>query len=191
MRQDDDRSGAQSYPRDRFDDLPRTGRIGVHRVSAQPRFAWRYLLGGLVAAALLTTAGIVGVNFMNSAGKLPEFGGQSETPASTKTAPQLDPEAKVVLLDGTSDTGDIALRLDPIITDEKWGVVAYAGPAATSTIEISAVFYEKPEDEAAALGLAKKLGGLSAYLTSDYSAYEAKLVVLIGSDYAGPGKNAD
>ena len=180
---------SQDYPHDRFDELPRTGRIGAHRVHAQLRFTWQYVIAGLIGVALLTTAGIVGVNLANSAGKLPEFGDQPKaTAASPKTKPQLDPAASIVLLDGTADSGDLALRLDSIVGAEKWGVIAYSGPAATADVEISAVFYESDADEAAALGLAEKLGGLSAYKTSDYSAYGARLVVLLGSDYAGPGR---
>lgn len=189
MTRDKNAARSQDYPHDRFDEAPRAGRIGAHRVHAQPHFAWRYVVGGAVGAILLTAAGIIGVNLANSAGKLPEFGDQPQaTQASPKTAPQLDPEATIVLLDGTSDDGDLALRLDPIITEEGWGVIEYSGPAATSTVEISAVFYEDAADEAAALGLAAKLGGLSAYQTSEYDAYGARLVVLLGSDYAGPGK---
>lgn len=189
MTRDQNAARSQDYPHDRFDEQPRTGRVGAHRVNAQPRFAWRYVVGGIVAAALLTTAGVVGVNLANSAGKLPELGEPAQTPASPKTVPQLDPEASVVLLDGTSADGDLALRLDAIISEQSWGVIAYSGPAASDDVEISAVFYENQADEAAALGLAGKLGGLSAYLTSDYSAYGARLVVLLGSDYAGPGKD--
>ena len=82
----------------------------------------------------------------------------------------------------------MAQSLATVITDEKWGSIILAVPAATTDVTISAVFYTDAENEAAALGLAEKLGGVSTYLNADYAEGEADLVVLIGADYAGPGK---
>lgn len=185
-------SQAKGYPRDRFDDLPNSGRTGAHRVTALPRYAWLYVMGALVGAALLTTVGVLGVNLANSSGSLPLLPSQEPVePEAPKVTPLLDPAATVVILDGTSPTGEMALRLDPVITQEQWGIITAAGPAASTDVEISAVFYADPADEAAAMGLAQKLGGLSAYQSSEYAESGARLVVLLGSDYAGPGATAD
>lgn len=181
-------SRPQDYPHDRFDDVRKSGRTGAHRYTPHQRYVWQFVVGGIIGAALLTGIGVVSVNFANNAGTLPILptDGTSE-PTTEKTTPALDPEASIVILDGTSSTGDIALRLDPIITQEQWGKVMSAGPAASTDVEISAVFYADPADEAAALGLAQKLGGLSAYQSEDYADSGARLIVLLGSDYAGPG----
>lgn len=182
------RAAATEYPLDRFDAVEPGGPVGAHRVTAQQRVTWRFVLGGLIGAALLTTIGIVGVTIAGSAGKLPisppSGGGQSQA----KVQPVLDPEATVAVLDGTAAEGAAAQAVASEIADEKWGVIALAGPAAAADAEISAVFYSHGDDEAAALGLAQKLGGVSTYLTTEYADSEARLIVLIGQDYAGPGK---
>lgn len=185
------RRSSNSYPEDRFDHVPHTGRVGAHRVNARPRFVWQYVVATALGTALLTTVGIIAVTSLNSQGKLPTGSPTSTSaPAPSAVKAELDPEATIVLLDGTNANGDVAVRLDPIIAENSWGSVVSASPAASSDVEISAVFYSDPADEPAALGLAEKLGGLSAYQTSDYDAYGARLVVLIGLDYAGPGADA-
>lgn len=184
------RRSGNSYPADRFDDVKHTGRVGAHRVHARPRFVWRYVVAAALATALLTTVGIFAVTGLNSQGKLPTDGPTTSGPRPTQVVAELDPDATVVLLDGSTPGGDIAFRLDPIITENGWGQIMSAGPAASSDIEISAVFYSDPEKEQAARGLAEKLGGLSAYPTTEYAEYGAELTVLIGHDYAGPGKDA-
>lgn len=182
---------ANAYPKDRFDHVPRSGRTGAHRVSAQPRFVWQYVIATVLGTAILTTVGIIGVTILNSEGKLPAQPSQSQSPSTkpTEEAATVDPEATVVVLDGTSAAGDVAARVDEAITSNKWGTIISSGPANETDVEISAVFYSNPDDAAAARGLAEKLGGLSAYTTADYDTYGARLVVLIGQDYAGPGKN--
>ena len=75
------------------------------------------------------------------------------------------------------------------ITQNGWGQILFSAPAASSDVKISAVFYSTPEDEAAALGLAKELGGVSTFQSSDYDEYGARLIVLLGVDYAGPGSD--
>lgn len=181
-------SGPSEYPSDRFDEVPSSGRVGAHRVTAQPRVTWHFVLGGLIGAALLTTIGIVGVTVAGSTGQLPLLPATESSPVAAKVKPSLDPEATVAVLDGTPAAGAAAQSVASTIGAESWGVIALAGPAEASDVEISAVFYSDASNEAAALGLAEKLGGVSSYLTADYADSEAQLVVLIGADYAGPGK---
>ncbi|WP_170219684.1 LytR C-terminal domain-containing protein [Leucobacter komagatae] len=185
------RAAASEYPADRFDDATSNGRVGAHRVTAQPRITWHFVLGGLIGAALLTTIGIVGVTIAGSAGTLPLPSTRGASTAEAKVKPQLDPAATVAVLDGTPAEGTMAQNLATVITDEKWGSIILAVPAATTDVTISAVFYTDAENEAAALGLAEKLGGVSTYLNAEYAETaegKADLVVLIGADYAGPGK---
>ena len=172
---------------DRFDRVPRSGRVGAHRVTARPRYVWQYLIGGLLGFALLTTVGIFAVQSIGSAGNLPIVGSpQATTTPQTQVAGELDPTATVAVLNG-SPTKNLAAALDTIIAEEQWGQILFSGSAATSDVQISAVFYMDPADAAAAEGLAAKLGGISTYATQDYASYQARLVVLIGADYAGPG----
>lgn len=176
----------RDYPQDRFDQVERSGRVGAHRITARPRYVWQYVIAALLGFALLTTIGIIGVHSIGAAGKLPT--NRPTAGAGTSQAPQaeLDPAATVAVLNGTP-TPNLAAAVDQIITSEQWGQIRFSGSAAESDVTISAVFYTDPADEAAAAGLAAKLGGLSTYITEDYAAYEVQLVVLIGSDYQGPG----
>lgn len=187
-------ASATDFPHDRFDDVHHSGRVGAHRVTSQPRVGWQFVVGGVVAAAILTTAGFLGVNYLNSVGKLPEMPELTGTPPATgevTAKATVDPEASVVILDGTPESGDLAIRLVPVITENELGIISFAGPAAESDVELSAVFYKDPTFEGAALGLAKELGGLSAYETAAYDDYDADLIVLLGSNYAGPGLTAE
>lgn len=177
----------QSYPEDRFDRVPRHGRVGAHRVTAKPRYIWQFVIAGLLGFALLTTIGVLAVHSIGSSGKLASLGTeQSRTPAPKRTEPKLDPQATVAVLNGSS-TVNLAAALDTIITEEQWGKILFSGSAISQDVEISAVFYSDEADAEAATGLAAKLGGLSTYTTSEYDEYGAQLVVLLGSDYAGPG----
>ena len=161
--------------------------MGAHRVTVRPRYIWQYLIGALLGFALLTTIGILAVQSIGSNGDLPIVGSPeaTTTPDATVDA-KLDPEATVAILNG-SPTQNLAAALDAIVAQEQWGKILFSGSAATSDVKISAVFYMDPADEAAAKGLAAKLGGISTYATQDYAGYEARLVVLLGADYAGPG----
>lgn len=177
----------QDYPEDRFDRVPRSGRVGAHRVTARPRYTWQYIIAGLLGFAVLTTIGVLAVHAIGSAGKLP-IRGQESPAASSQAKPdaEIDPDATVAVLNGTS-TEHLAAALDSIIAQEGWGKILFSGSASASDVQISAVFYSDPADEGAAAGLAAKLGGLSTYTTNEYDRYGAQLVVLIVSDYQGPG----
>lgn len=172
----------QSYPEDRFDHLPKTGRVGAHRVTAKPRYVWQYVIAGALAVALCVTIGIVTIHgFFGSDSK--SASGSSETAAPTVKA-ALDPEATIAIFNANPDTA-LATNLSNTISAEGWGQVTFT--ENVNDIPISAVFYRDPADEAAALGLAEKLGGVSIYLTEDYAEYGSRLIVVLGPDYAGPG----
>lgn len=184
-------SSATRFPEDRFDSYS-SDRVGSHRVTAQPRSTLRYVLSGLVAAALLTTLGILGVTLAYNTGKLPDLPGRpsSGTGQPQQVKPALDPEASIVILDGTPDGGVTADHVSNVIQEQQLGHVIFAGPAASNEIAISAVFYSNPDDEAAARGLAERLGGMSSYQSDNYDEYNARLTVLLGADYAGPAHDA-
>lgn len=180
------RGARQDYPEDRFDRIPRSGRVGAHRITARPRYVWQYLVAALLGFALLTTVGIAIVSGLGNVGKF-----TGDRPATTSNAPStpdavLDPTATVAVLNGT-EIPNLAAALDQLITQQQWGTILFSGSAAASDVQISAVFYSDPADESAAAGLAAELGGISTYQTEEYQQYGARLIVLLGADYAGPG----
>ncbi len=172
---------------DRFEHVKHGGRVGVHRLSAKPRAAWQYLVAALVGIVVLTGAGILVVNLSGSSvtNWAEQQGAQAE-PAAPKVKAAIDPTAQVVVLNGTPKP-DLGAVVDGIITSNGWGQILFSDKAATNDVQISAVFYSDPADEAAALGLAKELGGVGTFQNSDYDEYGARLTVLLGADYAGPG----
>lgn len=180
------RDTRQSHPRDRFDEVPRSGRVGAHRFTARPRYVWQYVVAALLGFALLTTIGILTVHSVGAAGRLPTSSPSEGAATSDAPQPELNPDATVAVLNGTP-TPNLATAVDQLITSEEWGQIRFSGSAAESDVAISAVFYSDEADAAAAAGLAAKLGGISTYITEDYAAYEVQLVVLIGADYQGPG----
>ncbi|WP_244303000.1 LytR C-terminal domain-containing protein [Leucobacter coleopterorum] len=175
------------HPEDRFDRVERSGRVGAHRVAARPRYFWQYLIAALLGFALLTTAGIFALQSIGNVEALPLLGNKGGATGTQKPATaKVDPEATVAILNGTP-TENLAGALEKIIPENNWGKVVYAFSADKSDVKISAVFYRDAADQAAAAGLAAKLGGISTYFTEDYGNYGARLIVLIGEDYAGPG----
>lgn len=173
---------------DRFDAVPRSGRVGAHRVNGRPRYVWQYLIAGLLGFALLTGAGVLFVNSAGNTGKLPLPTSDTGAPAKKEKAPEavLDPDATIAVLNGTP-TSNLAAGVVQVITENEWGDILFAGTAADTGVAISAVFYTEDKDASAAEGLAKKLGGLSTYKNEAYNEYDSRLVVLLGADYAGPG----
>lgn len=177
-----------ALPLDRFDKLPRNGRVGVHRVVGRPRRFWIYLVSALLGVALLTAAGVIviqvtGTDFNSLTEEAPK-----PTKAPPAVTPVLDPTASIVVFNGTPMDNFEAI-VDSVITQNGWGQILFSSPAASSDVQISAVFYSDPADEPAALALAKELGGVSIFQTSDYDEYGARLIVLLGADYAGPGSD--
>ncbi|WP_244304753.1 LytR C-terminal domain-containing protein [Leucobacter viscericola] len=181
------RRAHKGIPEDRFDRVERSGRVGAHRVTVRPRYVWQYLIAALLGFALLTTAGIFAVQSIGNVEALPLLGDKGGTADTQKPATaKLDPKATVAVFNGTP-TENLAGALEKIIPEKSWGNVVYAGSAGKDDVKISAVFYRDAADQAAAAGLAAKLGGISTYETKDYADYGARLIVLIGEDYAGPG----
>lgn len=181
----------KALPLDRFDKLPKSGRVGVHRVVGRPRRFWIYLVSALLGIALLTAAGVIVIHFTGA--DLKSLTDETLKPMnplkpSPGITPELDPTASIVVFNGTPIENFEAV-VDSEITKNGWGQILFSSPAASSDVQISAVFYSDPADEAAALALAKELGGVSTFQTSDYEEYGARLIVLLGADYAGPGSN--
>lgn len=180
------RDAPQEYPEDRFDHPELRGRVGAHRVVAKPRNTWRFVIAGVIGFAILTAIGIFAIERIGANLGLDERVSQGQSSADA-VEPKLDPEASVAVLNGTA-TPYLAEGVGQVIGDDSLGVIVFAGNAAETDVDISGVFYEDEADIPAAEGLARELGGLSVYQSDGYSAYGARLVVLLGSDYAGPGE---
>lgn len=175
-------------PADRFDKATKSGRVGAHRVTPRPRYFWVYFLTGLLGFALLTTLGILWLQSVGSITENPLTQRTQTTEQPPPTQGKLDPEATVIVLDGTPDQ-EIGSALDKTITKEKWGEIVLSAPASSDDITESYVYFAAPNDEASALGLAKKLGGIPVMQNDEFGDFDARLIVLIGSDYDGPGSD--
>lgn len=176
----------QVLPEDRFDDLPKSRRVGAHRITARPRRFWLFLVAAIAGIAVLTGAGIIAVHSIG-AGVSTSIGDALEAPAAEEQVKaEVDPEATIAVLNGTG-TPNLQAGVEQVILANGWGQIAFSDYAASREVQISAVFYSDPEDEQAAAGLAAELGGVSTYVSTDYEQYGVRLVVLLGADYAGPG----
>ncbi|MBK0417719.1 LytR C-terminal domain-containing protein [Leucobacter sp. CSA1] len=181
------RGSHQDYPEDRFDRPTAGGRVGAHRFAARQRYVWQYLVAAAVGFVLLTGLGIIGVQSLGGDRVDHLSDGRPSAPASEEVEAVLDPAATVAVFNGT-EIPNLAAGVDGVITANGWGQIVLSDNAAASDVDISAVFYAAPEDEAAAEGLAAELGGLSTYeAPPEYGEYGARLVVLLGADYQGPG----
>lgn len=182
--------GAGDSSRDRFDAVPARGRVGAHRIVAKPKRFWIYLVSALIGITVLTGAGVawVAVTGANLTNVFEQQRQSDPTPPPPSVQPELDPSAAVVVLNGTVMPGFAAI-VDGLITSNEWGTILFSGEAASNEVQASAVFYAAPEDEAFALGLAERLGGLPIFQSGDYADYGARFAVVLGADYSGPGSD--
>lgn len=170
-------------------DTPQMGkRVGVHRAPRRRGPNWIFVMWAALLTLLLVVAGIVYIVIGVGNVKLPNplqssaTGGQT---VATEVEPVVNPAATVTILNGTADA-ELGASASAYITDQQLGVIGNESTTETPDITISAVFYADPADEAAALGLAAKLGGMQAHLTDSYVGLGTQLVVLIGTDLALP-----
>ena len=80
----------QTFPRDRFDDLPETGRVGAHRAENPRMRGWVVLLWAVLATIVLIAVGIFGT--LLASGRIELFPTPAPTVAPAATvAPVVDP----------------------------------------------------------------------------------------------------
>lgn len=182
------KAAKQGRERDSFDEVKKSRRVGVHRIIGKPRRFWAFFVSALLGIAVLTGAGIFVITYTGT--DITQWGVEEEEPPPPPppVQPQLDPEAEVVVLNGTGMPGFGAI-VDVLITKNGWGKLLFSGDAADNNVKNSAVFYSSVTDEATALGLAEELGGIPVYQTYNYAVYGSRLVVVIGQDYQGPGSD--
>ncbi|WP_345751950.1 LytR C-terminal domain-containing protein [Microbacterium rhizophilus] len=176
-----------SYPRDRFDDVPRqAARVGAHRAE-QPRTPRGVvLLWAALATVVLTIAGIIGFLVLSQrADELP-----SQPQSQPTVTPVVDTTYTVLVLNGTGTAG---------VAEEVAGRLVAAGwaedkvvPSDSSATDFpqTTVYYAAPEEEAAALGVAQAIGGARTEQSDQYSTpgdEEQELAVVVGLDRVSAG----
>lgn len=187
-----DKLSDSHFVQDRFDEVPkrspRDARTGVHREVARPPFWGRWFLWMTVSIIILTVIGIFALaQWGRGANDTNEPAGGQES-SEVKARAELDPEATIGVINGTPTDGLGAAVSDEIVK-EKWGDIEFVGSADSTDVKISAVFFSDPKFEPAAMALAEKLGGVSSYQNDSYASLGMNLVVVVGSDYQGPGKD--
>ncbi|WP_203136013.1 LytR C-terminal domain-containing protein [Microbacterium sp. JZ31] len=171
-----------SYPRDRFDDVPRqASRVGAHRAEQQRTPRGVVLLWALLATVVLTVAGIIGFLVLSQrATDLPE-----QPQATPTVAPVVDTTYTILVLNGTGTTG-VAEQVASELVAAGWTQdMVLPSESSASDFPATTVYYASPEEEAAALGVAEAIGGARTeqsdqYANTDEDAKE--LTVVVGLD---------
>ncbi|MBM3714493.1 MAG: LytR family transcriptional regulator [Actinobacteria bacterium] len=183
-----------TFPRDRFDDLSTdSGRVGAHRAENPGLRGWMVFLWAAVLTVVLIAAGIFGT--LVASGRI-SLGGHDSIAQPTPTptvAGVVDTSFSVVVLNGTGQDGLATQLRDQIVAAGWSGDTVVTGDSDSTDFATTTVYYVRPEDEAAALGLAQAIGGAEIaqndFLqpaddpnTPDDEAQTRQLVVVIGLD---------
>jgi len=177
-----DRPVPNSYPRDRFDDVPRQpARVGAHRAEVPRSSRGAVWLWAALATVVLTVGGIVGFLVLSQrTDVLPE-----STQATPTVAPVVDTSYAVLVLNGTS-TGGLAEAVAGELVAAGWAqdTVIPSDSAATDFPQTT-VYYVTDEEEGAALGVAQAIGGARVAQSDQYKSDDAdakELTVVVGLD---------
>ncbi|HET8926333.1 MAG TPA: LytR C-terminal domain-containing protein [Microbacterium sp.] len=175
----------ETFPRDRFDDVPtQRGRVGAHRAENPRLRGGAIFLWAAAATLVLVAAGVFGT--LVASGRIdlsPPEPTQSATPEPEVT-PVIDTTFEVLVLNATPVEG-LASRLTDDIIAAGWDPAqVLAGEAGSHDFRTTTVYYPNPEDEAAAAGLADAIGGAQIEQNADYlqSPDQRQLTVVIGLD---------
>lgn len=172
---------------DRFEDLPRTKRVGVHRANSRIGSRAAQFLIAALSTMILIMAGIIIIELQPGSVKYSDEAGiGASAPVKNSVVGVLNPEATVAVLNG-SPIDDLGYFVDDAISEQSLGQIVFAGDADDNEVKISAIFFGDPADEAAAVALGEALGGIKAYANANYTKYGNQLTVLLGADYSGPG----
>lgn len=184
------------FPRDRFDDVPRTtGRVGAHRAEQPGMNGLVVLLWSAAAALVLIVVGIfVSLVMMDRISLFPD----SEAPieGSPGVIAQVDTSYRVLILNATSDPGLVDSVRETLLAEGWASGAVFGSDSATEEFAKTTVFYVAADDESAALGLAQLLGDAEVEQSDFYAALndsdQPQLTVVIGTDrVAGAGTAPD
>ncbi len=191
-----------SFPKDRFDDVPRKmDRVGAHRASGTRSRGWIGFLWALAATVILITAGVVGLFLLNDRLDFAIPGAPSTAPSAAPTAtatptpsptpttpptaePTVDPDLDITVLNGTPGIG-VAGGVAELLAEAGWSVGTTAD-ASSDDVEETFVYYADPSLEGAARGVAESVAGSEILLSGDFADSGADITVVVGNDYRSP-----
>ncbi|TKJ98789.1 hypothetical protein PlfCFBP13513_05000 [Plantibacter flavus] len=185
---------AESFPPDRFDEVPDLKRVGAHRAPAPKGRGWIAFLVAVVATLVLVGVGTFALFGLND--RIDFFGGSQSpsatptpTPTPTEAAPVVDPAASILVLNGTPTAG-LAASAAAAITAAGFTQQIGTSDASTEDVTTSGVYYQDPSQEGVARAIANALGGIPIQITDTYAipveegeAPVLRIVVVVGADY--------
>lgn len=170
----------ETYPRDRFDDVPgQRDRVGAHRAENPRLRVGVALLWAGVSAVVLFCVGVV--TFLALSQQQPDVAAGPDPVPSVEAV--VDPSYEVLILNGTASQG-IEQRAKEELVDAGWSDADVSASASSATdIPETVVYYAAPEHEAAAAGVAEALGGGRLEESDAYADPASKVVtVVLGLD---------
>ncbi len=202
-------SARKMHSQDRFDTVPVGGvqgqRVGAHRAAPRSRSFGKWLLAVLAATVLCTAAGIFlvatqGVDetiFSKAALSKVDHSATDKQAAKENSAPeqleaavdQVDASRGVAVVNA-ADINGLAAAVADHVKKNSLGIVGVVVTADGEPIPESTLYYANSEYAAGARALARELGGLPAVESSEYASYGADYVLVLGTEYAGPGAPA-
>ncbi len=190
----------ERFPRDRFDDVTDGPRVGAHRGARRRGRGWIAFAWGALATGVLVLVGVLVLALLNGSYSFPgstssprpssspsASAAPSETPSTpaseepSAAEPSAQGTTSVVVLNGTTTTG-LAARGSRALTAAGWKVTS-TGDAGTTGATTSVVYYQQPEQQAVAQGVAKALGIATVEQSSAFP--NADVSVVLGADYGG------
>lgn len=181
-----------TYPKDRFDDLPRDlQRRGAHRAPPKRGRGWIGLVWALVATVALIAIGLTALSLIGDhraqpAGAPAAANTVAPSPSSTATAaaPKVDPKLPLTILNGTT-TSQLANKAGDLLVGEGWkGAAEGVGTrlnAAEHDVAQTVVVYSDPTHESAARALVRALGVGVVRQGNDYPG--SPVTIVLGTDY--------
>jgi hypothetical protein len=181
-----------SYPKDRFDDLPRhLDRVGAHRAPAKRGRRWVAFWWALAATVILIALGGIGLAVLNDRLNITIPGIEAVIESDTPTEevvptaePTTDPNASVTVLNGTPGAG-VARSVGDLLMASGW-MVGTTSNADSEDVVTTTVYYADPAQEGVARGVSALLPGSAVALADTFAASGATVTVVVGSDYVMP-----
>ena len=196
----------ERFPRDRFDDATDGPRVGAHRGARRRGRGWIAFAWAALATGVLVLVGVLVLALLNGSYSFPGSTtsprpsssasasasaqpsgepSESSSPSASEepgaAAPAAQGATTVVVLNGTTTSG-LAARASAALTGAGWQV-ASTGDAGTTGTTASVVYYQLPEQQAVAQGVANALGITSVQQSAAFP--NAAVSVVLGADYAG------
>lgn len=174
----------QTFPRDRFDELPAgSGRVGAHRAENPRLRAGIVLLWAIVATIALVGLGIFGS--LIASGRITLFPDASASSVPTATVtPVVDTSYTVLLLNATSESG-LAAEIKDDLVAQGWSSQNVNASNASGSYDKTVVYYADEDAYAAALGLGLLVGTTDVEFNQDYpvaGTSATQLTVVLGTD---------